>query len=131
MKRIAPAAAAVLVLSGPLSALAQTPAPDLDAQTRCAALFAMVAADQNRKVPGTDRFPPLASKGRDFFVATGLRLMDERKMPQQQLELHFRALIAKMQDDFAAVPDRKARVDSEMAVCLPMLDQVPIPPEAK
>lgn len=131
MKRFALAAAAASALIVPLAAEAQPAAPPLAAQERCAALFALVAAEQNSKTPGADRFPPLSERGRDFFVATGLRLMDEVKMPEAEMEPHFRALIARMRAEYAAAPNRNARVDAEMATCLPMLDQVKLPPEAK
>ncbi|MFM5923809.1 MAG: hypothetical protein ACKOPG_06455 [Novosphingobium sp.] len=135
MKRfaLAPAVAiaAASALTFPLAAEAQSAVPQLAAQERCAALFALVAAEQNHKAPGADRYPPLNERGRDFFVATGLRLMDEAKVPEAEMEPHFRALIARMRAEYAAAPDRNARVDAEMATCLPMLDQVKLAPEAK
>lgn len=131
MKRFATAglaAALSLCLAAPL--VAQTGAPDLDGQARCAALFAIVAADQRRMEPGADRFPPLAERGRDFFVATGLRLLTERQMLQAQLEPYFVAQIAGLRAELAATPDSRAWEDAAMARCLPLLEQLPAPEKA-
>lgn len=133
MNRTILAAAMALTLVAPMSATAQpAPAmPDLDAQVRCAALFAIVAAEQNRKAPGSDRYPALQERGRDFFVSTGLRLIRERQMAEGQIEPYFRAQISVIQQDFGKADSPQARTDAEMAVCLKMLDAVPpLPPRS-
>ncbi len=133
MNRTHFAAAAALTLMSPLAAFAQaasTPAalPDLDGQVRCAALFALIAAQQTSKVAGADRFPPLAERGRDFFVSTGLRLIDERKMAPEQMQPYFMAQIAVIRTDHARAADPARQVDAEMSGCLKLLEQTPPPP---
>lgn len=127
MTRSIMAACAALAFAAP--ALAQTStqaaeAPDLDQQVRCAGLFAIVAGEQVRKVPGSDRFPPLAERGKEFFVGTGMRLIRERQMTEAELGPYFRAQIAVIQEDYAKAADPRARTDAEMQSCLTMLDRV-------
>lgn len=126
-------AIAALALANPLPALAQATSkgaslPDLDAQVRCAGLFALVAAEQNSKVPGADRFPPMAESGRAFFVSTGLRLIEERKMTTEQMQPYFIAQITAIKADHAKSGDPVRAVDGEMAICLKMAESVPPPP---
>lgn len=133
MNRSLFAAAAALALFNPFAAVAQTgpaagPLPDLDAQVRCAALFAMIAAEQNNKVPGSDRFPPMAKSGRDFFISTGLRLVEERKMSTDEMQPYFMAQINVIRADHAKTDNPAKAVDTEMAVCLKMAESVPPPP---
>ncbi len=135
MNRTLLAADAALVLVNPFAALAQAntaagPLPDLDAQVRCAALFALVVAEQNSKVPGADRFPPLEVIGKSFFISTGLRLIDERKMPPEQLQSFYMAQIAVIRSDHAKAADPAGARDAEVAGCLKMAESVPPPPPA-
>ena len=130
MNRTLLAAAAALAFLNPLSAMAQSQGkaaalPDLDAQVRCAALFALIAAEQQSKVPGADRFPPLNELGRNFFVATGLRLIEERKMLPEQMQPFYRAQIAVIRADHAKAADPARVVDAEMVGCLKMAEQLP------
>lgn len=134
MNRTLFAAVAALALINPLAALAQTGAPasvlpDLDGQVRCAALFAMIAAEQNSKVPGSDRFPPMQERGRDFFISTGLRQIEERKMPPEDMQAYYVAQIAVIRSDHAKAADPARAVDAEMATCLKMAETAPPAPK--
>lgn len=135
MNRTLLAAAAALALVNPFAALAQSsstamPLPDLDAQVRCAALFALVVAEQNSKVPGADRFPPLEVIGKSFFISTGLRLLDERKMPPEQLQSFYMAQITVIRSDHAKAADPAKARAMEVEGCLKMAETVPPPPPA-
>jgi hypothetical protein len=130
MNRTLLAAAAALALVNPLSAMAQSQGkaaalPDLDAQVRCAALFALISAEQKSKVPGADRFPPLDGLGRNFFVATGLRLIEERKMQPEQMQPFYMAQIAVIRSDHAKAADPARAVETELVGCLEMAEQLP------
>ena len=60
-------------------ALAAAPKlPELDAQVHCALVFGQVAREQSQKLPRADRFPVMAGPGREFFVVTGARALDEK-----------------------------------------------------
>lgn len=133
MNRFHLAAAAALTLLNPFAAVAQTAAsvaalPDLDAQVRCSALFAIVAADQKVKKPGADRFPNMEGIGRDFFISTGLRLIEERKLPPESLKDFYMARIGVIKSDHAKTADPARAMDTDMAACLKMAEQVPPPP---
>jgi hypothetical protein len=133
MNRTLLAAAAALALLNPLAAVAQAPVkadalPDLDAQVRCAALFALVVSEQNRKAPGADRFPPLEVIGKSFFISTGLRLIEERKMPPEQMQAFYMAQVSVIRTDHAKTADPARALDAEMAGCLKMAESVPPPP---
>lgn len=119
----APLAAPAVAATGPAAA----PGPDLDLQVRCAALFALVAGEQARKAPGADRFPPLGERGKAFFVATGVRLIDQRGLPREAVEPLFRKEIAAIQAELSAAPDPAAQVDAQMALCLPLLPAIAPP----
>ena len=93
-------------------------------------LFALVVAEQNSKVPGADRFPPLEVIGKSFFISTGLRLIDERKMPPEQLQSFYMAQIAVIRSDHAKAADPAGARDAEVAGCLKMAESVPPPPPA-
>ncbi len=110
-----------LPASAPAVAAPAPAAPNLDLQVRCAALFALVAGEQDRKVPGADRFPPLNERGKAFFVATGVRLIDERGLTREAIAPLFRQEIGALQIEFAAAPDPAAHADAQMALCLPLL----------
>lgn len=112
---------AALLLALPAPAQSASAQPNLDLQVRCAALFALVAGEQDRKVPGAGRFPPLKERGKAFFVATGVRLIDERGLTRAASAALFRKEIAAIQAEFAAAPDPAAHADAQMALCLPLL----------
>ena len=82
MIRIAPFAAALALVATPLTAQ-PAPAPlSLEHRMllRCSAAFALVA---NRQAAGDVRalaFPPLAERGREFFVRASAKVMDEAKL---------------------------------------------------
>jgi hypothetical protein len=122
MIRSLTAALSAIALVLPLVARAETAPvlPDLDAQARCAALFAIVANEQRRNAPGSDKYPAMAEQGRDFFVETGLRLMKERKMGDDAIKPYFMELIAKIQTEYAEAPDAGTRLGQEMEGCLEM-----------
>lgn len=102
--------------------------PGLDSQARCAALFAIVANEQRRNAPGSDRFPPMADEGREFFVQTGIRLKAERKLDEAGIKAFFQELVSSIQKEYAAAPDAGTKLDKEMAICLAMRGDV-IPPK--
>ncbi|HCF24378.1 MAG TPA: hypothetical protein DER67_02355 [Novosphingobium sp.] len=122
MKPLFPVAIAAAALVLPLAAQAETAVTpiDLDAQARCAALFAIVANEQRRNAPGSEKFPPMAEQGREFFVQTGLRLMKERALGEDAIKPFFMELVGKIQKEYADSPDAGTRLDQEMGTCMAM-----------
>ena len=81
---------------------------------RCAAAFALTAEAQARGDAGAATLPPLAGRGREYFVRVSAKLMDELDLDRPRLSslLHNHASALVESKDATAV----ARA------CLPMLD---------
>ncbi len=84
------------------------------AALRCSAAFAMVAHGQKADDPATRDFPPVDVRGREFFVRTAARLMDERGLDRQQV-----AMLAR--EEAQALVDEGAMLDV-MPGCLALLE---------
>ncbi|MEY4238618.1 MAG: hypothetical protein RL339_1219 [Pseudomonadota bacterium] len=104
------------LVAAPLSAQTAAPPlpPELQTGLRCAALFSLIAADQVRGAPGASDWPPLAARGREFFVRVSARAMDAGKLDRPALQ-------AVMQAEVNAVRQPATRVALK-APCLAMLD---------
>lgn len=102
------------LLAAPLSAQAAAPPlpPELQTGLRCAALFSIVAAQQTRQ--GASDWPPLAKRGREFFVRVSARAMDAGKLDRADLQALIRA-------EVIALNPPESRVALKVP-CLAMLD---------
>lgn len=114
-------AAATLALTPLSAARAQPAVADLETAVTCAVVFGIIASEQQRGVAGADRFPPLAERGKEFFVQVGARLIDERQFGRDQARSHFQSRAVALQDDLAAAPDPRARLDELAAPCMALL----------
>lgn len=106
-------------------ALAQpAPRPSLAQETalRCSATFAKVASDQVRKVPGADRYPALGTRGREYFVRTAARLMDDAGMTREQVTALLKARFDEVQTRAARTADPVGTVAAAARACMPLLD---------
>ena len=124
MKHAAAFFAAALLLAAPVSAQ-QAPVRMTLEQTmllRCSALFAIVAGEQDRGVARALAYPPLRERGREFFVQSAARLIDELNWSSDQIEAALRTEAEQFQADMARSPDRSALIDSFMQPCLVALD---------
>lgn len=115
-------AAALLALAAAAPVLAQPAVVDLDTAVRCSAAFGIVAADQARGGPSAQDYPAIGARGREFFVQTGARLMDEQKLTRDKVQARMRAEVAKLQAETAASSDRRAAMRRIMTPCLSLLD---------
>lgn len=81
---------------------------------RCAAAFALTAEAQARGDAAATALPPLAGRGREYFVRVSARLMDELELDRPRLSslLHNHAS--------ALIEGKDATVVAR--ACLPMLD---------
>lgn len=126
MIRTLPAAVAIALVSAPVPAAPPAPAPvptvDLPVAVRCAALFGLVAGDQARGVAEALRFPPLAQRGREFFVRTGARLMDAEGLDRPAMQARMQAEVQRLRTESAAAPDAADWLDGAMRPCLALLD---------
>jgi hypothetical protein len=82
---------------------------------RCSAAFALGAGEQQRTAPGAPASPPLAERGREFFVRSAARLMDELKLTREQVE-------ARLRQEAQALSARPGRLAEVMPPCLSALE---------
>jgi hypothetical protein len=118
MRKLLTALIAFLFTAFP--ALAEAVEPDLDRQVHCAVVFGIVAGEQKAGRPGADRFPAMNEPGKAFFVATGTRLIEERKLPLEQMEPFFIARVREVQSAIAQSPNPAKALEAEYAKCLPL-----------
>lgn len=116
---------ALVLAAAPSSLLAQAapalPTLSLEQETavRCGAAFAIVSSEQARGSALAVRWPALGTRGREFFVRTGARLMDETGATRPQVQAHFARSATALRADPAALP---ARLESLRTPCLGLLD---------
>ncbi|MDP3908497.1 hypothetical protein [Novosphingobium sp.] len=126
IKPLLPAAPLLLLLAVPANSAAPAPAvvplAELSAAVRCSALFGIVAGEQARGVADAQRFPPLAERGREFFVITGARLMDAEGLDRAAMQSRMQAEVARIQAESAAAPDARGFVDAAMQPCVALLN---------
>jgi hypothetical protein len=107
----------VLLVAAASVPVAATPRP-LTAEERlglaCASAFALVAAGQARGDVGMMSYPPLAERGREYFVRLSAQLMDDAGLDQAGLR-------AAVEREAAAL--RQHGVSDIMPVCLVSLDR--------
>ena len=137
MHRSALALAAASLLVAPL--VAQAPAPptadlkfsaETGAELRCAAAFAIVASEQRRGLPTALGFPPLAERGREYFVRVGARAMDKDKLNRETVKAVLEGEVARLQEEAKASADPEAAVAGVMTPCLARLE-TEVPPLPK
>jgi hypothetical protein len=117
-----------LVLVPLVPAAAKTVVVDLPTALRCSAAFGIIASEQQRGVASAKAdYPPLDKRGREFFVQTGARLIDEGKLTREQASARFRVEIEKLQSEVVAASDPAVAVRAIMTPCLLLLDAT-VPP---
>jgi hypothetical protein len=89
---------------------------------RCSAVFAIVAGEQQRGVASALAYPPLGERGREYFVRSSVRLMDDLKLTREQVEASLRAEVEGLQKASAEAADPAEYVDSVMQPCLSALE---------
>lgn len=87
---------------------------------RCSATFALAASEQQRG--GGTAYPPLAQRGREYFVRASARLMDELHLTRAQIESRLRQEVAGQRKARAEAPDPAVYLDSVLQPCLGALD---------
>lgn len=109
------------LLAAPAAAQADSlPPMSLEQQmlVRCSAAFAVVAGEQQRGLASGDRYPPLAERGKEYFVRAGARLMDELKLTREQVQARLSAEADALQGRTGGA----AGLDAIMPPCLSALD---------
>ncbi len=116
---------ALLAVSLPAQAQ-QTALPQLnliqESTLRCSAAFGLIAYDQKRGTPGADTYPPLGARGREFFVRTTARLMDETGAGREVVQALLKQRVEELQRAPAESNDPKVTLGGVVRACLPLLD---------
>ena len=89
---------------------------------RCSAAFAIVAGEQRRGVATALAYPPLAERGREYFVRSSVRLMDDLAITREQVEASLRGEVEALQKAAAEAADPAGYVDGVMQPCLAALE---------
>ncbi len=98
---------------------ADLPRLTLDQETavRCSVAFAIVASEQASGTPLAAGWPVLGQRGREFFVRTGARLMDETGATRPQVQALFSRSAGDLRGSGLA-----QRLASLRSPCLALLD---------
>ncbi|MCW1401790.1 hypothetical protein OKA06_05430 [Novosphingobium sp. MW5] len=121
---------ALLLSALPLSAQTPTQAPapqptlTLSRETalRCSAAFGLIAYDQSRGAPGADAYPPLGARGKEFFVRTTARLMDETGASRETVQALLKVRVEALQKGAIEAANPQEFVGRTVRACLPLLD---------
>jgi hypothetical protein len=93
----------------------------------CAAAFAIAASEQQRGTRTALAYPPLQARGREFFVRTGARAMDEARLDREAVRALFESEVARLQARARDSGDPDAALATVIPGCLPRLDAVVAP----
>ncbi len=89
---------------------------------RCSAAFGLIAYDQKRGAPGANAFPPLGERGREFFVRTTARLMDETGASRETVQALLKVRVGELQKGAVEAANPGEFVGRTVRACLPLLD---------
>lgn len=103
----------LLLATTPLAAAPRPLTAEEQMGLTCAGAFALVAAGQARGDPAVAQYPPLAQRGREWFVRLAAQLMDDAGLDQAGVRAAAEA---------AAAPLRRGGVGAVMPSCLKALD---------
>tara|TARA_B100000678_G_scaffold283116_1_gene282844 strand:- start:285 stop:662 length:378 start_codon:yes stop_codon:yes gene_type:complete len=87
---------------------------DQQGALRCSAAFALIAERQRQGEEAALAYPPLAERGREFFVQSGARLMDEAGLTRVTIEARLRTQASEILEE--------GSLDEIMPPCLVLLE---------
>lgn len=127
-------ASALLLSALPAGAQTAAPLPSLslsqETALRCSAAFGLIAYDQSRGAPGADAYPPLGVRGKEFFVRTTARLMDETGASRETVQALLKQRVDALQKGAIEAANPQDFVGRTVNACLPLLDaEVPASPK--
>jgi hypothetical protein len=114
-------AAMAAATTAPLAAAARPLSPAERMGLTCAGAFALVAAGQARGDAAMALYPPMAVRGREYFVRLAAQLMDDAGLDQAGVRAAAQAQVG---------PLRRAGVAGVMPECLVALDRA-LPPAGR
>lgn len=110
------------------------PAPDFSRLTeehkaalRCAAAFAVVATEQARGEKEALGYPPLAYRGKEYFVRVSAQVMEQAGLSRETVRGLLVQDVSEMQQQAAAFPEPAAELRLVMRPCLDRLEKLVAP----
>ena len=94
---------------------------------RCGAVFAITASEQARGLPQANKWPALATRGREFFVRSAARIMDETGLAREDVRAAAMQEAQAVQRQTSTAADPEAAFSGQMTACLPLLNALPLP----
>lgn len=88
---------------------------------RCSAIFALVAGEQAKGDALALGYPPLAERGREYFVRTAARLTDELGVPRETVVALMNREAGLVQIERKVAADPAEITDRMMRTCLTSL----------
>lgn len=106
------------------SAAQPTPAFTLEHRMllRCSAAFAIVAGEQQRGFAAALAYPPLGERGREYFVRSSVRVMDDLQLSREQVEASLRTEVEALRKAASEAADPVRHLDGVMQPCLSALE---------
>ena len=80
--------------------------------------FAIIANEQQRGIASSLAYPPLAERGKEYFVRSSARLVDELQVTREHVEVMLRAEVEALQAGSMASANPAQYVDQVMQPCL-------------
>ena len=127
--RVAPLALALLAVTPTVGQVAPDNPPDEPSLSpgqammlRCSAAFALVAGDQARGVEPALAYPPLAARGKEFFVRASAQLMDQLHVSREQVQAMLGEQAEQLRRGTSEARDPAAYLASVMQPCLEELE---------
>lgn len=112
-------ASAPAVAAAPPVKLIAPPTPVLNGEQQaaldCAVSFGLIAGEQRAGRPGSNRWPAMGERHREYFVRVSAKLMDDYGIGREQIARLAQASAQRL------VRDRQA-IDAAMPTCLALLD---------
>lgn len=110
--------------AAPLAPPTAAPALTVDQETalRCSASFAIAAAEQSRGAKWALAFPQLLAGGKEYFVRTGARLMDETGLSRTEVQALVQRHALALRAGMARTSDPATVFAATMPLCLDLLE---------
>lgn len=97
------------------------------AALRCAAAFAVVATEQQRGERDALGYPPLAYRGKEYFVRVAAQVMDQTGLSRDAVRALLVQDVAEMQQQAGAIADPAGEIKLVIRPCLDRLDRLVAP----
>lgn len=120
-----------IMMSAALAAAPSSPSAlsvDQETALRCSASFAIIAAEQARGTQWASAFPLLQQRGKEYFVRTGARLMDETGMSRAAVQALVQRQALAVRSDMAKARDPATVFAGTMPLCLNLLETALLQP---